>query len=149
MKITNFIAVLLLIFLGCTKKSTPEFALQEFISYRFEGNQSKDDIVEMTTGKIYDQIAALEGKELEDFLDTKDLRKKKVKVLRKSCEAEKCFLTYIIGYSQGKEEPHDFAVEVKKIAELVQVGEIWKLADISNVKTYIEGRKNLDVSNQE
>lgn len=136
----------IVIFNGCTKKSTPEKVLNDFINYRFQTSQSKDSLLDMTTEPLKERIGSLEGKELEEFLNVKDLKKKKLKILVKNCEGQTCFLTYVLGYGQGESNPKDFGVEVKKIAKIEQIGQEWKVAEVSNVKTYIEARKELDVS---
>jgi hypothetical protein len=131
---------------GCTKKSTPEKTLKDFISYRFKDSQSRDSLVEMTTNPLRERISALEGKELEDFLNVKDLKRKKLKVLVKNCEGSTCFLTYVLGYGQGKSNPKEFGIEVKKIAKIEQIDKVWKISEVSNVKTYIEAKSELGVS---
>lgn len=144
----GFLSVFIIIGLvaGCTKKSTPEKTLSEFINYRFKDSQSKDGLIEMTTDPLRERINALEGKELEDFLNVKALQKKKLKVLVKNCEGSTCFLTYVLGYGQGESNPKDFGVEVKKIAKIEQVDQVWKISEVSNVKTYIEAKKELEIS---
>lgn len=142
------ISILVLTIASCTKKSTPEKVLNDFINYRFESSQSKDDLLEMTTGQLYQKIDSLEGKELEEFLDSKDLKKKKLKVLLKNCEGEQCFLTYVLGYGQGAANPQDFGIEVKKIAKVERDGQVWKVSEVSNVKTYIEAKKELGISSE-
>jgi len=147
MKFQKTIILLFLLFLGaCTKKSTPENALADFINYRFTGGQEKGDLLEMTEGPLKEKIESLEEKALASFLNAKELKKRKLKVLIKSCEEERCYLTYVLNYSQGTESPKEFGVEVKKIAQLERFDKTWKITDVSNVKTYIEGRKDLKVS---
>ncbi|MCF8058028.1 MAG: hypothetical protein K9K67_01930 [Bacteriovoracaceae bacterium] len=142
----NVYLIFLLLIISCTKKSTPEKALKEFIEYRFSQGQDKEDLLEMTTGSLNSRIEDMEGEDLTAFLKAEALQKRRLKVLLKNCEDTKCFLTYILTYSQGSGNPKDFGIEVKKIAQLEKVGETWKLSDVSNVKTYIEAHKDLEVS---
>ncbi len=134
------------VFIGCTKKSTPEKTLRDYVEYRFSSGQDRDDLLEMTTGALYDRLAEMEEKDLESFLEVDKLKKKRLKVLLKNCQPQECSLTYILSYSQGEGQPKDFGIEVKKIAQLIKIENSWKISDVSNVKTYIEAQKNLDVS---
>ena len=90
----------------------------------------------------------MEEEDFKKFLDVKDLKSRKLTVLVKNCEEASCFLTYVLRYSQGKENPKEFGVEVKKIAKIEKVEKSWKLAEISNLKTYIDSKKSLDVSDK-
>jgi hypothetical protein len=145
MKNLLFVLIFLLPF-SCTKKSTPEKTLQEYVDYRFKSSQERDDLLEMTTGSLKERISDMEEEELKKFLTSGTLEKRKLKILLKNCEDTKCFLTYILTYNQGAGNPKDFGIEVKKIAQLDKVGESWKLSDVSSVKTYIEAKKDLEVS---
>lgn len=144
----NLLLVFLLstFFAACTKKSTPEKTLQNYVDYRFTKSQEKEDLLEMTTGSLYDRISEMEEEELKNFLSGEALKKRRLKILLKNCQDTKCFLTYILTYTQGAGNPKDFGVEVKKIAQLDKIGESWKISDVSNVKTYIEAKKDLEVS---
>ena len=139
---------LLLFMISCNKESTPESALEDFINYRFESGQSKEDILEMTTGPLYEKLNSLTEEELQKFTDVKDLSKRRLKVLIKNCEEDTCYLTYILRYVKGNETPRDYSVEVKKIAQVNKVEEKWLLSDVSNVKTYIESKKELKIEEE-
>lgn len=139
---------LLLFMISCNKESTPESALEDFINYRFESGQSKEDILEMTTGPLYEKLSSLTEEELQKFTDVKDLSKRKLKVLIKNCEEDTCYLTYVLRYVKGNETPRDYSVEVKKIAQVNKVEEKWLLSDVSNVKTYIESKKELKIEEE-
>ena len=145
MKYLLFVLLFVLSF-SCTKKSTPEKTLQDYVDYRFQSSQERDDLLEMTTGSLYERISDMEEEELKKFLTGGMLKKRRLKILLKNCQDTQCFLTYILTYSQGAGNPKDFGVEVKKIAQINKVGESWKISDVSNVKTYIEAKKDLEVS---
>ena len=146
-RMIKYIFVFLLVFsASCTKKSTPETALNDFINYRFKSSQSKEDLLEMAANPLREKLESIEGEDLEKFLNTSAIHKRKLKVLLKNCEETKCFITYVLRYEQGKDDPKDFGVEVKKIAQVIKEGEAWKVSDINNVKTYVEAKGNLDVS---
>lgn len=147
----QLLIITFIFFTSCTQKVGPEKTLNEFINYRFEKSQNKSDLLKMTTGTLKERIEQFSDSELSKFLDSKKLIKKKVKVLNKSCENEVCHLTYIVGYLQESKSSKDssFKVEVKKIAKLEKADNKWKLADVSNIKTYIESNKQLKVESEE
>lgn len=145
-KLPFYLFLLFGLAIGCTKKSTPEKTLKDYIDYRFSSGQDKEDLLEMTTGPLQEKISEMEEDDLKKFLEVDKLQKKKLKILLKNCQETECSLTYILSYSQGESRPKDFGIEVKKIAQLLKIENSWKLSDVSNVKTYIEAQKNLDVS---
>ena len=148
-KFMKFLSLaLILLFAGCNKESTPESALEDFINYRFENGQSREDILEMTTGVLNEKLSAMSEEDLNKFTDVKNLSKRRLKVLIKNCEEDTCYLTYVLRYVQGKEAPRDYSVEVKKIAQVNKVEEKWLLSDVSNVKTYIESKKELKIEEE-
>jgi hypothetical protein len=147
MKILSILLSVLFLF-GCNKKSTPETALEDFINYRFESGQSREDILEMTTGVLSEKIGSMTEEDLKKFLDVENLSKRRLKVLIKNCEESTCYLTYVLRYVQGKENPKDYSVEVKKIAQVNKVEEKWLLADVTSVKTFIEAKKELKIEEE-
>ncbi len=63
---------------------------------------------------------------------------------------DRCTLTYIIKYklvekddTEAKER--NYNSEVKKVATLVRSEDIWKISDVSNVKTFIDGKDAIEV----
>lgn len=142
------IVALFFSFLSCTKESTPESALKDFISYRFDSGQGRDSLLKMTTGSLNSKIENMPEEDLRKFIDVKDLKKRKLKILIKNCEDETCYLTYILRYVKGEKIPKDFAIEVKKIAQVNKVKEKWLLSDVSNIKTFIDAKRELKVSEE-
>jgi hypothetical protein len=69
------------------------------------------------------------------------------KVLSKSCQENKCFLTYSISFKTTVESSH-FQSEVKKIAEIQLVDGRWLIAEVSNVKTYHEAMEPINALEQ-
>ena len=145
----NEIMKLLLVFLlvfGCSKSESPEEKLQEFVDYRFQTNQSKDKLLSYLTGKLHSAIESMSEEEFGKFIENLKYKKKKFKIVLKKCSDEKCFITYVLSYTQPVPKNPDFEVEVKKIAEMERVEDQWKISNVSNVKSYIEGMKPIDVT---
>lgn len=147
-KLPVYLLLVLGLAFGCTKKSTPEKTLKDYIDYRFSSGQDKDDLLDMTTGALQEKISDMGEEELKKFLEIDKLKKKRLKILLKNCQETECSLTYMLSYSQGDSKPKDFGIEVKKIAQLMKIENSWKISDVSNVKTYIEAKKNLDISSE-
>ena len=93
------------------------------------------------------RVEQMDTKALDKFLNTKNLRKRKLTINFKNCESEyKCFLTYTLAYQQSAGTEKKYDVEVKKIAELTSDSKgIWKIADITDIKSHIHGHKSIDI----
>lgn len=128
----------LVLVVGCTKKTSPEVALRKFVNYRFSGSQDKEWLLNRLTGIMYKKIDEMEDSEIETFINVEKLKKQSLKIVSKKCEQSSCYLTYIVAYSQKGEASEAFEVEVKKIAELTLFEDGWKIADIRDVKTFID-----------
>jgi hypothetical protein len=68
----------------------------------------------------------------------RNIKTESFKILSKSCQEKKCFLTYSVGYLTKKDDKTITSSEVKKIAEMIQVENKWLIEDVSNIKTYHE-----------
>ncbi len=134
--------IIVILISSCSRQTTPEGVLKDFVNYRFESNQDKEDITNVLHGIMKEKIEQMDQEELEVFLDVKSLSQRKFKVISKNCvNEEKCFLTYLIKYSQVAEDSDaKFNVEVKKIAELIVDSNSWKISDIRDIKTYIDSK---------
>jgi hypothetical protein len=141
------IRLLICIFLlqGCFPKKAlkPEDALREYISYRFSLGQTKEKILDLTTGEARAKVESLTDEQFKRYINTGVYRLKNVKVVLKSCAETKCSITYIISYN--KIEGESQLSEIKKIAELEQIDGSWKIKDVSTVKTYFESDVPIDV----
>lgn len=136
-------ATILLSIVSCTKKLGPEETLREFIDYRFSDNQKTEKIMSYLDGDILEETQQMDEGQLKEFLETEKFKKSSFKVIHSNCNADKCFLTYILKYIESKDVEKS-ETEVKKIAELRKVDEnAWKIFDITNVKTYIENKETI------
>ena len=68
----------------------------------------------------------------------KNIKIDSYKMLSKSCQDKKCFITYSVSYLTKIDDKAQFSSEVKKIAEMVQIENKWLISDVSNIKTYHE-----------
>lgn len=130
---------------GCfpRKALKPEEALKEFISYRFSEGQTKEKLLDLTTGDMNAKIQSLTDEQFKSFINTSIYRLKSVKVVLKSCTTTTCSITYILSYNKIKGDSQ--LNEIKKIAELELVNESWKIKDVSTVKTYFESTVPIEV----
>jgi len=127
---------------SCNKESSPEQTLSDLIGTRFKSS-SRSEILDLTAGALKEQVESMDEAKLKLFLDSEGLVKGRLKVTHKSCELNKCFLTYILNYKDKRSGDLDFSLEVKKIAEIEKYNESWLVNDISNVKTYINSKKEI------
>jgi hypothetical protein len=138
-----FICVLIL--QGCFphKAQTPEEVLREYITYRFSPDQTREKLLEFTTGEISAKVEALTEDQLKRYTNTGIYQLKNIKVVLKSCSEKACSITYILSFSRTKGD--SLLNEIKKVAELEDVGGSWRVKDVSTVKTYFESDVPIDV----
>lgn len=140
--------LLMVIVVGCSKSiKTPEGLLVKFSEDITSSNMDRDYYYEYTAGKMKEEIEALSDEDFEAYRDLSRVKNAKIEILKKNCSDDKnCTLTYIIKYDQKglEKEGGGFKSEVKKVANLVQVEEVWKVSDVSNIKTYHESIKPIN-----
>ena len=139
--------VMLLLFTGCFSKSdSPEGALKEFVDARLERIVGKDFLLDHTTGKMRVSIDSMNDEEFSKFSDLSSYKKDSFKILSKSCQEKKCYLTYSLGYKKRNDDKTTWTSEVKKIAEVLWIEGKWLISDVSNIKTYHETSVSIEVN---
>lgn len=118
--------------------SSPENALKSFVESRIGSVVTREYILEKVTGKMKQSLENISEEEFQKFADLRNVKKDSFKVLSKSCQDKKCFVTYSVGYTTTNPDKSTFSSEVKKIAEIESVEGKWLIADVSNIKTYHE-----------
>jgi hypothetical protein len=118
---------------------SPEAALKNFTEARIGNVVTRQFIVERVTGKMKVSFETMDEETFKKFADLRHVKKGSFKIVSKSCQDKKCFLTYQIAYNSTN-ETGKYESEVKKIAELNLVEGRWLIADVSNIKTYIEAQ---------
>lgn len=131
---------------ACNGPDTPEAALRDFIHYRFKGSFEREKVLEKSTGELYGRIEAMDDQEFSEFSRDNLSDSFSLKILLSKCEENKCFLTYTLAYDMNETTDASAEMEVKKIAELHRVEKTWKVADVSELKTYIQMNKQLDIT---
>lgn len=123
---------------ACVEESlTPESALKNFVEARIGNVVSREFVLERVTGKMKQSFEVMEDEDFAKFADLRNVKRDSFKILSKSCQEKRCFLTYSIAY-KTETEGAKYSSEVKKIAEVSLVDGKWLIADVSNVKTYHE-----------
>lgn len=134
-------------FVSCfNSSSTPESALENYIDKITTSDVDKDFYLDHTTGSLKDSILEMSDDEFNSFKQMPKIAGKKIKIISRACDDVKCTLTYLLTYSSGNEA--EFKNEIKKIAVLQKIDDEWKIAQASNLKTYIEAKKDLQISNE-
>ena len=137
-KLLPLLALLPIIF-SCTKKSTPETVLREFVAKRFSESFSVNDFKEYLGGEILEEVTANDGEYIEKINETNKFKMGKFKVNAKRCIEDKCFLTYSLDYKapyEGEENTEsNVSITVRKIAEMKKDQGAWKIFGITDVKT--------------
>lgn len=135
-----FFAFILVGLFACVESNTktPEGALQDFIESRMGQVVSKEFVLSRLTGAMLVSFQNMSDEDFAKYADLRNIKSDSFKILTKSCQEKKCFITYSIAYSTKKDSTKTFATEVKKIAELNLIDGQWLIADVSNIKTYHE-----------
>lgn len=132
---------LLALFLLCAcfeDNRTPESALKDFIDLRMGAVVSREEVLKRVTGAMKVSLESITDEEFNQFADLRNVERESFKVLSKSCQQNKCFLTYSLMYKTKQDDKAAYSSEVKKIAEIQQEDGKWLIADVTNIKTYHE-----------
>lgn len=136
---------LIFILIGCTKGAkSPDGLIKMFAKDVATKKLDMDYFEKYTTG---DMLAAIQDLGLEDFEKKTrmvNVTGVKVKILNKNCEGQKCIITYNVKYDTKNKKEGTFGSEVKKVAELEQDQEYWKLAKVTNLKTFHESNEAIN-----
>ncbi|CBW28130.1 putative exported protein [Halobacteriovorax marinus SJ] len=130
---------------SCFKEKGAQETLSTFIQKRFNGSLDRTEMADYLSGQMKDSVLAMEEEEFDKFSDMSKYKKKTFKITHSNCSEAKCFLTYIISYDQFGESTKDYRVDNKKIAEMVKLEKEWKIENVTNVKTYIDADKTLEI----
>lgn len=135
----KWILPLLLILTSCLEdNSSPESSLKNFVESRMGSLVTREYVLERVTGKMRQSLTNISDEEFNKFADLRNVKKDSFKILSKSCQDKKCFVTYSIGYQTMEKDQAAFVTEVKKIAEIQNENGKWLIAEVSNIKTYHE-----------
>lgn len=135
----NWALPILIILVSCVQEAkSPDFALKDFVDSSAGNVVTREFVLERVSGKMLQSFENMSDEDFQKFADMRNIKKDSFKVLSKSCQDKRCFLTYLVGYQTLNQDKATFSSEIKKIAEVVQVDGKWLIADISNIKTYHE-----------
>ncbi len=137
-KIALFLFISLSLISCVDENQTPEGALKSFIEARMGKVVTRDYIMERVTGKMQASLESMSDEDFAKFSDLKAVEKNGFKILTKSCQEKKCFITYSVSFITKDDKASTFNSDVKKIAELLMIDGKWLIADVSNIKTYHE-----------
>lgn len=138
MKLFSIILLLLTAVACLDDNRSPEAALTEFIELRMGTVVTRDAILEKVTGKLQQSLENISDEEFQKFADLRNVSRESFKIVSKSCQEEKCFITYSLTYRTREGDETKFTSEVKKIAEVHNQQGKWLISDVSNIKTYHE-----------
>lgn len=135
----KFMLVVLFLLTGCLEdNSSPEVALKNFVEARMGNVVTREYVLERVTGTMKQSLENITDEDFAKFADLRNVEKNSFKIISKSCQEKKCFLTYSVSYLTKNKETSAYSSEVKKIAEILLEDGKWLIADVSNIKTYHE-----------
>lgn len=140
-----FLLIFMLAIVSCTKGAkSPDGLVKMFAKDIATKKLDMDYYEKFTTGEMWSQIQDMGEEEFEKNTRMVNVTDVKIKILNKICEGSKCVITYNAQYKTKNKEEGNFESEVKKIAEVQQDGEFWKVAKVTNLKTYHESNKAIN-----
>lgn len=135
----KLILPLLIFLVSCVQENlSPESALKSYMEGRMGTVVTRDFVLDRVTGKMKQSFENMTEEDFVKSADMRNVKKDSFKILSKSCQEKKCFITYSVAYQTIDDDKSTFASEVKKIAELVSEDGRWLISDVSNIKTYHE-----------
>lgn len=140
----SIIIFLSISFISCTKPKGPEGVLREFVTIRMKNeNVGKEDTLKMLTGELLLQYQDMDEDTFNSFMANPKYKQKDFSIDSTKCANEKCFITYTLTYMTVDDTEKEFTTDVKKIAEILKEGDLWKIAAVDTVKTYHESHAPL------
>lgn len=139
-----YLLVLLVVGFGCSKGAkTPEGLINMFVQDMAANEVNRDYFQEHATGAFREEVLALSDEEFDKFTNL-DIKKPAVEILTKTCESDKCTISYVVRYDIFKNKKKTFESEIKKIAQVKKEGENWKLLSVTNIKSFYESTEPID-----
>jgi hypothetical protein len=140
----KIIFLLSLILIACSKQpNTPEAVLESFIQSRFKTSMTKEKMLTVAHGDFAKSLEEMNEIDFQKFSELDGLRFKKFSIIRKICPNQiKCHLTYNLQYETlNSLSKREVLTDVRKVAELDKIDDIWKISSITNIKTFHEGEE--------
>lgn len=136
---------LVLMVVSCTKGAkSPDGLVKVFAKDIATKKLDMDYYEKFTTGEMWAQIQEMGEEDFSKNTRMVNVTDVKIRILSKTCESSNCVVTYTAKYKTKNSEEGEFESEVKKIAEVQQDGEYWKMAKVTNLKTFHESNKPIN-----
>ncbi len=148
MKLFYTLFLVSLLLFSCSKPNDPENVLRGYIGYRFQKDQSKAKLLGMTSSVLKQSIETMTDEEFAQFVDISKYQKRDIRILNKKCSVDECFITYTLSYDITQDGDKTYNAEIRKVAKLTREDEIWKVADVNNIKTFYDSKKPIDVKGE-
>lgn len=138
----KFTYLLLMFLFACSQGAkSPEGLVEMVVEDISNGKADRDYMLKHTTEDFFELSQNTTEHQWAQSVGLKRIHPAKVKILTKNCEtSDNCKLTYSLKYVD-----HGSEVVIKKLAITKKIGEVWKLSDVSTLKTYIEDQSPIKV----
>lgn len=145
MKVLSLILMILIVASCTNRNENPEQVLRDFIDTRFKTNQDMDDLLALATGSFKESLERMQEEDIEIF--TKHgMKKRGLDITHSQCTDNTCSITYVLSVDEYSGDTLLNKSELKKIAKLELINGGWKIADITNVKTFHDLKDPIKVS---
>jgi hypothetical protein len=128
------ILFLCLLIVSCNQqKRDPKDIVRDFVKASFDNSIPSEGLKSFLTEDFYVNIT----KDLEFNKQKSSAKLVSYADVQNSCTEASCSVMYIVIFDQLDVDKNS-RVEVKKQAQLTKVGESWLIADVQNIKTFID-----------
>lgn len=125
---------------SCNKSSGPEEVFKQFIG-EGQSNPSRSDMINLASGRMKDYLETMSDDDFEKGIKKDFAQKANIKIKNKICDSSKCSITYTSSYAASENGAKSYDIESKKVVYMNKVDNKWKVEDVSNIKSYYEGRE--------
>lgn len=134
-----------LAFVACSPSpKTPEGLLKMFVKDVSTKELSKDYFLKYTTGKLKEDIEALDEDEIGKRKVFQAIKGAKTKILTQNCQQNTCSITYVVTYDNVEGDKTTFQTETKKIAQFKKDEDGWKISEVTHLKTFHESTEPIN-----
>lgn len=139
------VAAVLLVLASCSPSpETPEGLLKMYVNDVTTKKVDKDYYLKYTTDELKESVEDLTEEEVANRSFSQNVKRAKVNILNKNCQNGSCVLTYVVSYDTVERDKTKFATETKKLAEIRKEEGVWKIANITHLKTFHDSREPIN-----
>lgn len=140
---------------ACTNKgdvTTPQGVLRDYVSKAFamKVNSDVDGLLQLSTGAAKTELERLRADEelfQKSFVEERNTSDGTIKIRdERKVSDDRYAITYELSYKSQSKDAGDNKVTTKKQAILTKESSGWKIAEVQNIKTFVEHSTDVNIS---